>query len=203
MALRIYFLRHGRPENNECLRGTTDFPLTPEGFEQMQKSFAHIEDDLTQIISSPLSRCATFSQYIADKNNIPLNINPDWQEIHFGDWDGQDRQHLQKQYPKEMMNYWKNPWENTPPNGESLDHFQKRLDKAFDQLLQNYEEKNILIVTHSAVIRLMLMRFLNIAPRSNSIFSGLHLPYATLITVDIFKVGNEYKSFFLWPNTAF
>ncbi len=203
MALRIYFLRHGRPEHNECLRGITDFALTEEGFEQMAKSFAHIEDDLSLIISSPLRRCCNFAQHIADDQNIPLTIDSNWQEINFGDWDGQDRRILQKQYPKEMLTYWKNPWDNTPPNGESLDNFQKRLNNAFDKLLQSYEEKSILIVTHSAVMRMMLMRFLDIALRSPSIFSGLHFPYATLMTVDIFKIGNSYKTYFLWPNTAF
>ncbi len=46
MAVRIYFLRHGRPENEECLRGIEDFALTQEGFEQMAKSYGHIEDKL-------------------------------------------------------------------------------------------------------------------------------------------------------------
>lgn len=203
MALRVYFLRHGRPEHDECLRGVTDFALTSEGFKQMQKSFAHIEDNLDQIISSPLSRCLSFAEYIAKENNIPLSIDPNWQEINFGHWDGVSRRKLQQQYPTELLNYWKDPWKNTPPAGESLIHFQTKVNIAFDRLLENYDQKNILIVTHSAVMRIMMARFLDIAPRSPSLFSAIHLPYATLMTVDIHKVAGEYKSFFLWPNTAF
>ncbi len=203
MALRIYFLRHGRPENEECLRGIEDFALTQEGFEQMAKSYGHIEDKLDFIISSPLSRCATFAEYVAEKSHVPLQIDDNWRELSFGDWGGRPHKELQEKYPAELAGYWKNPWDNTPPNGEKLIHASQRVNAAFEEIVKNYKEKNILIVTHSAVMRMMMMRFLDINPRSNGIFSGIHLPYATLMTVDIHQTGSSYKSHFLWPNTAF
>jgi broad specificity phosphatase PhoE len=41
-----------------------------------------------RIISSPLRRCREFAERTATVSNIPLEIDEQWQEIDYGDWDG-------------------------------------------------------------------------------------------------------------------
>ncbi|MFV0431109.1 MAG: histidine phosphatase family protein [Alphaproteobacteria bacterium] len=200
MALRIYFLRHGLPEHSECLRGISDFALTDDGFTQMERSYSRITDKVDMIISSPLSRCLTFAEFASNKLNVPLKIDGNWQELDFGDWDGESRKVLEEKYPDEVISYWKEPWDNTPPNAECLDELQIRTRLAFDDLCQKYEDKVILIVTHSAVMRMMLMEFLDITPRSNSIFASLQMPYAALMCVDAFNVNGKIKTIFHYPS---
>lgn len=52
-----------------------------------------------------------------------------------------------KQYPKlDRDTYY------TPPNGESLDHMQKRVFAAIDELNKKHKHANIVLVCHSGVI---------------------------------------------------
>lgn len=199
MTLRIYFLRHGLPEHSECLRGVSDFALTDEGFTQMENSYNRITDKIDTIISSPLSRCLTFAQAASQSTDIPLFVDKAWQELNFGDWDGVDRRLLEEEYPIELMNYWKEPWDNTPPNAESLSEFQQRLNIAFNHLTNEYKNQTLLIITHSAVMRMMMMRFLDVKDKSNSIFANLNMPYAALMTVDVFNIKGDIKTIFHYP----
>ncbi len=56
--------------------------------------------------------------------------------------------------------WWQSPTQITPPNGEDFYDFRARVLKTFKVLLEEYQGKRILIVTHSGVIRVILMSIL-------------------------------------------
>lgn len=95
-TLTVDFLRHGEPEGGDILRGRVNPRLTELGWRQMRAAAAlnvhHQPAEHTpnwdRIISSPLERCLEFAERTATVSNIPLEIDEEWQEIDYGDWDG-------------------------------------------------------------------------------------------------------------------
>lgn len=196
MRSTIYFLRHGLPEHDDCLRGVADFKLTELGFKQMEKSAKNIDKSIDVLISSPLKRCLRFAEDYGIKNNLEPITDSAWAEVNFGLWDGKPIDWINENFPDKMQQYWDDPWSYTPPEGESFYQFSQRLDAAYDALISKYFGKNILVVTHSGVMRYMLSHFLDIAPQSKAVFSGISLPYAALFKVEITKDKNQFCSYF-------
>ena len=119
MNTELYFIRHGQPVLQNALLGKTDSPLSELGWSQLKQSFSAV-DDIDCVVSSSLSRCASFAQYISEKNNYPLEISDEWRECQFGDWDGQTYVELHRQFPEDTSQFFSQPAEFTPPNGEPL-----------------------------------------------------------------------------------
>lgn len=164
MALHIDLLRHGAVAGPDCLRGQLDSPLSEWGWQQMQAAVAG--GQWRQIISSPLQRCTRFAQQLAETGNIPLKLDPRWQEISLGDWQGRNVTELQAEAGAALQRYWQSPWDNPPPGGERFDDFQGRVLAAWQELLHQPEAGTILVVTHAGVIRTLLAQILNI-PKSH------------------------------------
>jgi len=112
----------------------------------------------TQIVSSPLVRCRAFAEEIAARYRLPLDIDPCWREIHFGDWEGKSADDLLKTCPAELARFWDDPEQYTPPGGETLQAFRKRLHEAWDDLPVRYAGEHLLVVTHGGPIRFILGR---------------------------------------------
>ena len=87
MTLRLDLLRHGETEQGGGLRGSIDDALTDLGWQQM-RSAAKEAGPWDRIISSPLQRCARFSEELAARLSLPMTLEPGLQELHFGDWEG-------------------------------------------------------------------------------------------------------------------
>lgn len=155
----IELLRHGALEGDDTFRGITDDALTDNGWQQMVAAL----DDKNEwdiIITSPLSSCREFSEVIAQEEEIDLEINEELKEIDFGEWEDQTLEELMKQDGDLLNAWWQSPTQITPPNGEDFYDFRARVQKAFKALLEEYQGKRILIVTHSGVIRVILMSIL-------------------------------------------
>ena len=57
-------------------------------------------------------------------------------------------------------------WRNQPhladiPNGETLHIIKDRVDSFINELNEKYDNKHILLVSHSVTVRVMLLSFLN------------------------------------------
>ena len=189
----IELLRHGEPEGGDCMRGSIDVALTTNGWQQMN-NVLDLAAGFDQIISSTLSRCADFATTLSQETATPLCLNEQWREIDFGDWDGVPYKTLWQQHPTEISQYWQNPWQHTPPQGESLIDFDHRIAQAWQQLLQDYSGQHILVVTHGGVIRQLIHQILNM-PQDNTHLSRIDIPYAAKIKISVF-VDKDNKQ---WP----
>ncbi|MCG7530539.1 histidine phosphatase family protein [Psychrobium sp. MM17-31] len=193
----ITLLRHGETTAPNNLNGKTDVSLSELGEQQMHDALANIEN-LSQVISSPLIRCAKVAQEYALQCDLPFTINPEFAEIDFGDWDGQPFGELYRQQPELMDKFWRTPWEVTIPNGEQLDAFQHRIDNAWQQLIN--QQHNSLVVCHGGVIRYLIAKVLNLGPTNNSHITALKIDYAAVVEIQI--TVDEDKNVYpmlLWP----
>jgi alpha-ribazole phosphatase len=105
-----------------------------------------------------LQRCLQFAQIQAKARDLPLVIEPDLRELHFGDWEGISARLLQKETPTALGRFWANPIENPPPGGERLDAFRARVDRTVSKLVATHIGASLLVVTHGGPIRYLITR---------------------------------------------
>ena len=168
LKLQLDLLRHGETTLSHTLRGSTDDDLTVLGWQQMHQSIqildqpstvlSALQSDWDMIFTSPLKRCRLFSELISEQFNIPLIVDQQLQEMHFGDWEAQSTQTIYENEPELLANFWQQPTKFTPPHAESLHIFHARIQDALHNIqqymLQAHAEK-ALIVTHAGVIKLL------------------------------------------------
>jgi alpha-ribazole phosphatase len=154
----IDLLRHGEVQGGSCYRGISDDPLSNTGWEQMTAKVSS-QADWDIIMCSPLMRCQAFAESLAIKLQRPLVSTPALQEIDFGDWEGKTAAQIDANL---LHQFYADPAEFTPPNGERFIDFQQRVLTAWQVLLKQYQGKQICLITHAGVIRIILAQILGI-----------------------------------------
>ncbi|ROL66405.1 alpha-ribazole phosphatase family protein [Pseudomonas vranovensis] len=153
----IDLLRHGETELGGGLRGSLDDALTDKGWAQMRAAVSDA-GPWDALVSSPLQRCARFAQELGTQLNLPLQLAPGLQELHFGEWEGRSAAALMLTHEAELGRFWADPYAYTPPGGEPVADFSVRVLQAISALHQAHAGQQLLLVTHGGVMRLLLAR---------------------------------------------
>ncbi len=156
----IDLLRHGETENSDRFNGSTDNPLTELGWSQMQTSVENTTAQWQSIVTSPLIRCANFAEGLSKRHNLPVTHDKRFQEIHFGQWEGRSAKELIQTDNDALTRFWQSPMQNPPPQAEHLLNFEERILTAWHDINRQFSGKNILLITHSGVIRVILCHIL-------------------------------------------
>jgi len=182
----IDLLRHGEVEGDEVYRGITDDSLTDSGWQQMVTALENKKDwDL--IITSPLQSCSEFAELIASEEDIDLELNKKLKEIDFGDWDGYSPKDILQESPELLHAWCESPTKITPPGGENYLDFKARVLQSFHNIVQENLGQKVLIITHSGVIRLILMDILGM--HDEKLFS-LKVDYGSFSKLEIHTNDN-------------
>lgn len=156
---RIDLLRHGESQYSHTLRGHLDDELTAKGWQQMQATIEQVTDQTWDVIvSSSLKRCACFAEQLSKTTQLPLLVNHDLKEMYFGEWEGVSTQQIYETSPELLANFWQKPSQYCPPCAETLNQFQTRVLKGFQNLLEQMQKQNLqhaLVITHGGVIKLL------------------------------------------------
>lgn len=159
--LYLDFLRHGETSLSHTLRGRTNDALTAKGWVQMQSTIAQAEQVRPAwdvMYSSPLQRCRLFAEQWAEQKQLPLYIEPNLQEMDFGEWEAQPTELLYQLFPDELAQFWQTPFSFTPPQAESLLAFKSRVLESVEALTQQMHKQGwqrALIISHGGVIKLL------------------------------------------------
>ena len=152
-------LRHGESQYSHTLRGHLDDELTAKGWQQMQSTIEHVTNQTWDVIvSSSLKRCACFAEQLSKTTQLPLLVNHDLKEMYFGEWEGVSTQQIYEPSPELLANFWQKPSQYCPPCAETLNQFQTRVLKGFQNLLEQMQKQNLqhaLVITHGGVIKLL------------------------------------------------
>lgn len=147
----LFVARHGQTiwnkENKVC--GITDVELTEFGKEQA-KSLAYQvqENQISLIISSPLKRAIETSNIVAEVCNIPIEIDERLIEQNYGIYEGVDRKNDAFLNNKRCFAF-------KYPKGESMMQLAYRIYGFLDEIKYKYKDKNILIISHGGVCRVI------------------------------------------------
>jgi alpha-ribazole phosphatase len=155
MTLRLDLLRHGETELGGGLRGSLDDALTEKGWAQMRSAVLE-QGPWDRLVSSPLQRCARFAQELGAQLSVPVSLDKDLQELHFGDWEGQSAAVLMETDAEGLGRFWADPYAFTPPQGEPVVDFSRRVLTAVERLQASYAGERVLLISHGGVMRLLL-----------------------------------------------
>ncbi|MCP4411914.1 MAG: histidine phosphatase family protein [Gammaproteobacteria bacterium] len=188
MKTDLYLVRHGQPTLENALLGVTDPPLSSLGWQQLEKTFERLEY-FDYLISSPLARCSAFAKEYIKKQTIEKNykIIENWKECNFGDWDGKTFTELQQQFPQEIASFYKQPFDNGPANSEPLADFCTRVELALMELLTEYKNKQLVVLTHGGVIRTLVAWCLKMDYQTGYQFKTFSIDYASITHISIYQ----------------
>ncbi len=151
----IYLMRHPHIKSQGKMIGSLDFPLSDLGC--AQAGFWHNKLQNTvfhAVYSSQLTRTVECAHII--KPHTPIIKKNAFNEIHLGDWEGQEKTHIKSKYADLWALRGKNLDCVAPPNGESFTNLSDRVFPLFLSLLKKHNKENILIIAHQAVNRVIL-----------------------------------------------
>jgi len=157
MMLRLDLLRHGETELGGGLRGSLDDALTDKGWAQMRAAVIE-QGPWDRLVSSPLQRCARFAQELGAQLGLPVQLDRDLQELHFGAWEGQSAAALMETDAEALGLFWADPYAFTPPQGEPVVDFSARVLAAVERLQTTCAGERVLLISHGGVMRLLLAK---------------------------------------------
>lgn len=195
---QIDILRHGECVGGNIFRGSTDVSLTERGWLQMNDAVSELTG-LDRIVTSPLDRCQAFARHYAQQSNLPLTVNDEWREIHFGVWEGQKVEDVWARDTEALNRYFSEPGSMTPEGGESLLEVRERVTKAWHQTLEQYPNEHLLIVQHAGTIRLLLSYLMNSPINTANRFD---ISYAALTQVRVYHNDGEHLPVLLSHNSG-
>ena len=155
MTLHLDLLRHGETELGGGLRGSLDDALTEKGWQQMREAVL-AQGPWDRLVSSPLQRCARFAHELGGQLGVPVTLEKDLQELHFGAWEGQSAAELMKTDAQALGLFWADPYSFTPPGGEPVADFSLRVRTAVARLQSTCAGERVLLISHGGVMRLLL-----------------------------------------------
>ena len=163
----LVLVRHGRTALTESHRisggdgddpvlsslGQSDAKFAAELISQFGVSdrWRHIAP-VSAIVSSPMRRTFETATLIAEPLNLSVEVNENLREIGFGDWDGLTNEEVANSTP-EALDAWRGSWSVPPPNGESLEAFDQRINRARKQILEAHSGKTVVVAAHVLPIR--------------------------------------------------
>ncbi|BCB02545.1 histidine phosphatase family protein [Bacillus sp. KH172YL63] len=153
----IGFIRHGITEWNILGRaqGTSDIPLNKEGRRQASLMGERLlnEADWDVMIASDLSRAIETAGIIGNKINMPIHhYETRIREINCGEIEGTTEE--------ARLMRWGSNWRNLDLGMERFEDVGERGKEVAEELVQLYNGKRILIVSHGALIGLTLKALL-------------------------------------------
>jgi broad specificity phosphatase PhoE len=200
--VRLYLVRHGQVvfEGQGKFLGFTDLALSPRGKEQVAGVAAYLKDvPLDQAFASDLKRAMVSAEIICRGRGIKPVSCPDLREMDMGDWDGKSWEEIKKTKPKINPRLFNNLNTFHFPGGEHWPHFRSRVLRGLKALLKDGPGKNILLVAHAGVNRIILAQALGL-PFKNMFFmdqdyAGLNIiEYYGKISKVILMNGIFYSS---------
>lgn len=159
----IYLIRHSKPlkVNNEYTKDDLQTQnekkiLSFEGEKIAQARFEScIFDDVDCVYSSNYIRAISTAKYVAEKNNLEINIVDELGERKFGisSWSELPENFERKQFLDENYKIG---------NGENQKQVRERMYSAITKILDENKNKKIVIISHATAISYLLKKWCNI-----------------------------------------
>ncbi|MEH7495801.1 histidine phosphatase family protein [Neobacillus niacini] len=162
--ITLYITRHGETEWNteKRMQGWLDSNLTENGIKNAVSLGERLkETELTAIFSSPSGRTKATTSLIRGERDIPVIYDENLKEIKLGQWEGKTHSSIKELYQIQYESYWNAPHKYTSVGGETFEETRARAIQVLDRIKRDYKSGNILIVTHSVVIKCLYLFFRN------------------------------------------
>ncbi|MBP9093164.1 histidine phosphatase family protein [bacterium] len=185
----LYLVRHGHTKATELglLYSDPKIEITEKGISQAQAAAKYIATVKPQILLCGAAvRVAQSSQAVEQETGLKAQTIKGFEEWQVGDWEGRTYLDIKKNDPDQYHNWCVDPIENAPPNGESIVQLSERIQENLISLISNseFEGKTIAMVTHSGIIRSIIVHALEMPIRN---FWRLSIPTGSITRIDFSK----------------
>jgi alpha-ribazole phosphatase len=188
----LYLIRHGETESNKQKRyqGWTESPLSAQGVRQAEKvGFFMAAQKIKGLYSSDLKRAVHTARVIGAGSGLEPVVTPLLREIHFGQWEGQTFNEIEKTWGDEISAWLDDPFHVAAPGGETLGQVCARMQSFLEQLAGQFSgDDRIAAVTHGGSIRALLYQVLNL---DHSSFWDIKIDNASVSLLR--KEGDHFK----------
>jgi alpha-ribazole phosphatase len=185
MATEVFLVRHGQTNANvgDYYMGWSDEDLNELGYHQAYCLSSRLADlPIAAVYTSPLRRAHTTATIIAEPHQLEVQALPDFIEIQLGDWQGMHRDEIKRKWPQLWRQSRVDPSEVSLPNGESYREVTERAVRCFEKVVEANKDNQIVIVTHDAIIRVLIAHVLGVP---NSIYHRISVDNASLSLIRI------------------
>lgn len=145
----LYVVRHGETEKNKygLIQGQTECDLSNNGIEKAKELIPIVRNlKIDVVISSPLKRAYDTASIITE-GKYPINIDDRIIERNWGLCEGASIDDV------DTVKCW-NFFLNTGDNGiEKVQDLLKRVSEFLEDIKNKYPDKNVLVASHSAILR--------------------------------------------------
>ena len=159
--MKLFLARHGQTDLNKVRRyqGRIDVPLNETGIAQAQKLSLRLSSErFDKIYASPLLRAQQTAGIIHNGSSVDITKLDELVEMDFGKLEGKTYKEIIEIFPD-----W-NPsvFDFTFAGGENLESLAIRIRSFVNMLKELDDNSNILVVTHSGCLRVILCFLLDI-----------------------------------------
>ena len=192
MPRKVYVIRHGETYwNNEGkMQGQTDTPLNDVGRAQAAGLALELKDVLPfdLIVSSHLSRARETAEILAKSHDTPVQVDPGFSEMGYGEWEGKSFAELRRRWPLEMR-AWHEEGDFRGPGGETVEGLIARVWKSFRHWADMAGYQNMAIVSHGSAGRALMCKLMGEPPRALNHYSFGNVEYYVVTVRD----GGDYR----------
>lgn len=169
--LRLFLVRHGETADNVEMRylGISDATLTANGRRQARRAASALSKIPIQvIISSPMRRAADTAAIIQKACGAELRFDERLAEGSFGKWEGRTRAEVLGlgTLDAELLTRWESDPGCAPPGGESIENIQKRVINLAEELLSEFRDTSVVLVSHVGPIKALLASVMDVPLQS-------------------------------------
>lgn len=151
--MKLYSARHGQTDYNkeDLILGRTDLPLNSTGMAQAEEFAAAVEllGDVDIIIASPMKRAQATARAAAERCGIEIVTDERLREWNYGEFEGKSR------YTEGFAENKREFAVKMGRSGESLFQLCHRVYSALDEIMAKYSGKNVLLISHGGVCRII------------------------------------------------
>lgn len=146
----IYFIRHA--ESNYNNHNDLDRELTEKGLKDSELITKFLKDKNIEIVlSSPYKRSIDTIKHFAEYKGLTIKTIDDFRE-----------RKVDNKWIKDFELFCRNQWNNFSyklSNGENLREVQERNINALEEVLNIYEDKNIIIGSHGTALSTIINHY--------------------------------------------
>ncbi|HEX9020182.1 MAG TPA: histidine phosphatase family protein [Nitrospirota bacterium] len=182
MPTTVYLMRHGEVANGGEKRynGHIDVDITEKGVEQMHRLAALLAGkSIAAVYSSDLIRSMKGAEIISRRVGAAYTPLRELRERSVGAWEGLTAEEIRGRFPAEYAAWRTDLLNYRPPGGECLLDVENRILPAFHRLVASHQGREIAMLLHGGVNRVILADALGLPPlnlfRIDQAFGALNI----------------------------
>jgi probable phosphoglycerate mutase len=168
MVTRLLLVRHGATNATaeDRFSGSSGAELSDQGRWQAARLGERLApQNIAAVYSSPLSRALDTARIVAGHCGLEPVVRDGLREIGHGHWEDMKREEVEREFGAEYAAWEADPFTFAPAGGESGVAVLARALPLVREIVTAHPDRQVLVVSHKATLRLVLSSLLAFDPR--------------------------------------